>query len=125
MNFSILSNDDCDEYNNLFGRTLPNIMICAINPEGSISRVRLRSSKNLLFWYDVNLERTHCTFMMNYNLQGDSGGPLAVKQKDGSYFLAGITSFGRRVFQPGQPSYSTRVSEVRDWIKTTMEAGLP
>ena len=59
---------------------------------------------------------------MNYNLQGDSGGPLAVKQKDGSYFLAGITSFGWSSFQPGLPSFSTRVSEVRGWIKTTMEA---
>ena len=61
-----------------------------------------------------------------YNkLQGDSGGPLAVKQKDGSYFLAGITSFGRGDCAEGAPGVYTRVSEVRDWIKQTMEAGLP
>ena len=61
-----------------------------------------------------------------YNkLQGDSGGPLAVKQEDGSYFLAGITSFGSETCAEGEPAVYTRVSEVRDWIKQTMEAGLP
>ena len=61
-----------------------------------------------------------------YNkLQGDSGGPLAVKQEDGSYFLAGITSFGSGTCEEGTPEVYTRVSEVRDWIKQTMEAGLP
>ena len=64
--------------------------------------------------------------MQIYNkLQGDSGGPLAVKQKDGSYFLAGITSFGRGDCAEGVPGVYTRVSEVRNWIKQTMEAGLP
>ena len=62
---------------------------------------------------------------MNYNLQGDSGGPLAVKHKDGSYFLAGITSFSNAVWEKGLPGYYARVSEVRDWIKQTMKAGLP
>ena len=50
---------------------------------------------------------------------------MAVKQKDGSYFLAGIASFGRRDCAEGAPEVYTRVSEVRDWIKQTMEAGLP
>ena len=64
--------------------------------------------------------------MYIYNkLQGDSGGPLAVKQEDGCYFLAGITSFGSGTCAEGVPGVYTRVSEVRDWIKQTMEAGLP
>ena len=65
--------------------------------------------------------------VVHLQLQGDSGGPLAVKQEDGSYFLAGITSYGSGV-EPcaeGAPAVYTRVSEVRDWIKQTMEAGLP
>ena len=62
---------------------------------------------------------------VSHKLQGDSGGPLAVKQEDGSYFLAGITSFGRGDCAEGVPGVYTRVSEVRDWIKQTMEAGLP
>ena len=62
---------------------------------------------------------------VHLQLQGDSGGPLAVKQEDGSYFIAGITSFGRRNCAKGVPGAYTRVSEVRDWIKQTMEAGLP
>ena len=50
---------------------------------------------------------------------------MAVKQEDGSYFLAGISSFGSGTCAEGAPEVYTRVSEVRDWIKQTMEAGLP
>ena len=50
---------------------------------------------------------------------------MAVKLEDGSYFLAGITSFGVYDCEKGVPAVYTRVSEVRDWIKQTMEAGLP
>ena len=74
-------------------------------------------------WYAI-LERIGCTIIY-IKLQGDSGGPLAVKQEDGSYFLAGITSFGSGTCAEGVPGVYTRVSEVRDWIKQTMEAGLP
>ena len=66
----------------------------------------------------------HLVYIYN-KLQGDSGGPLAVKQKDGSYFLAGITSYGSGTCAEGGRAVYTRVSEVRDWIKQTMEAGLP
>lgn len=54
--------------------------------------------------------------------QGDSGGPLACQQADGSYALAGVTSFGVVCGSRDHPAVYTRVSEYRDWINRMMAA---
>ena len=49
---------------------------------------------------------------------GDSGGPLACQNKDGSWFLAGIVSFGPTIgcALEGLPGVYVDVSKYIDWI---------
>ena len=54
--------------------------------------------------------------------QGDSGGPLAV-QRDGQWYLAGITSWGEGCAVPGYPGIYTRVTAFTSWIRSAMAPG--
>ena len=54
--------------------------------------------------------------------QGDSGGPLAI-QRDGQWYLAGVTSFGRGCAEPGYPGVYARVSAFTDWIRAAQAPG--
>lgn len=47
---------------------------------------------------------------------GDSGGPLLVRDFDGVWTLAGLTSFGDGCAQPNSPGIYTRVSQIRPWL---------
>ncbi|RZF47679.1 hypothetical protein LSTR_LSTR006315 [Laodelphax striatellus] len=47
---------------------------------------------------------------------GDSGGPLQCSQKDGRWYLLGITSFGSGCAKPGYPDVYTRLSFYLPWI---------
>ena len=55
--------------------------------------------------------------------QGDSGGPLAVSV-DGTYYLAGVTSWGDGCAKPGYPGIYARVSAFTSWISATQAASL-
>ena len=54
--------------------------------------------------------------------QGDSGGPLAI-QREGQWYLAGVTSFGRGCAEPGYPGVYARVSAFTDWIRAAQAPG--
>ncbi|XP_027571925.2 chymotrypsinogen 2-like [Pipra filicauda] len=52
---------------------------------------------------------------------GDSGGPL-VCQKDGAWTLVGIVSWGSSPCDTQTPGVYARVTELRDWIDSILEA---
>eukprot|EP00090_Calanus_glacialis_P013655 TRINITY_DN22310_c0_g1_i1.p1 TRINITY_DN22310_c0_g1~~TRINITY_DN22310_c0_g1_i1.p1 ORF type:complete len:357 (+),score=90.67 TRINITY_DN22310_c0_g1_i1:218-1288(+) len=53
--------------------------------------------------------------------EGDSGGPLSVKGRDGSWVLAGITSWGIGCGEGYKPGVYTRISEFRFWISNVIK----
>ncbi len=54
--------------------------------------------------------------------QADSGGPLAI-QRDGTWYLAGIVSWGQGCSIPGYPGLYARVTTYAKWIRDSMQPG--
>jgi len=55
--------------------------------------------------------------------QGDSGGPLACQRSDGTFYIAGLTSYGfPYCAAKGWPGVYTKTAAHLAWIRDTMEA---
>lgn len=54
--------------------------------------------------------------------QADSGGPLAI-QRDGTWYLAGVVSWGQGCSTPGFPGLYARVTTYAKWIRESMQPG--
>lgn len=54
--------------------------------------------------------------------QGDSGGPLTCQRTDGTYFVAGLTSYSIGCGYADTPGVYTKTSSHMAWIKKTMAA---
>ena len=52
---------------------------------------------------------------------GDSGGPLVTRTINGTYYQAGIVSYGSKYCARGAPAIYTRVSGFVDWIIDNLE----
>ena len=53
--------------------------------------------------------------------EGDSGGPLVTRTINGTYYQAGIVSYGSKYCARGAPAIYTRVSGFVDWIIDNLE----
>lgn len=53
--------------------------------------------------------------------QGDSGGPLTCQRKDGTFYVAGVTSYSIGCAYEGVPAVYSKTSSHKNWILTTIE----
>ena len=56
---------------------------------------------------------------------GDSGGPISCKKSNGSFYLAGVNSFGfSDCMKPGHARIFTRMTQFEEWAKSTIQKDL-
>ena len=79
------------------------------------------NKRQLIFW--VLFLTLILTFFIKGKdtCEGDSGGPLVTRTINGTYYQAGIVSFGSKHCARGVPAIYTRVSGFVDWINDNLE----
>lgn len=77
-------------------------------------------------WYRLLQEKVHMCGGDKYkggtdSCGGDSGGPLTCQRQDGTYYLAGITSFGfSDCGKRGHVGIYSRMTSFEDWVRKTV-----
>lgn len=96
--------------------------------QASIPMVNFQTCQKIGIWYKLLHEKVHMCGGDRFkggvdSCGGDSGGPLTCRRPDGTYYLAGITSFGfSDCGQQGHVGIYARMISFEQWVTNTIHA---